>query len=79
MYHADPPHVIQWADVEVADDVSYEERPVRIVDSREQVLRGKTIRLVRVMWQNHGEESTWEREDEVRVKYPRLFDTWGTF
>ena len=38
VYHADPSHVIQWADVEVADDVSYEEKPVRIIDSREQVL-----------------------------------------
>ena len=57
------------------DDISYEERPVRILDVREKVLRGKTIRLVRVLWQHHGAESTWEREDEVRAKYPDLFDS----
>ena len=71
----DPSHVIEWADIEIADDVSYEEKPVRIIDVREQVLRGKTIRLVRVLWQHHGAESTWEREDEVRAKYPDLFNT----
>ena len=31
-----------------------------ILDSRDQVLRRKTVRLVRVLWQNYGvEESTW--------------------
>ena len=32
--------------------------------SRDQVLRRKTVRLVRVLWRHCGvEESTWERED----------------
>ena len=31
--------------------------------SRDQVLRRKTVRLVRVLWQHRGVvESTWERE-----------------
>ena len=72
---SDPSHVIEWAELEVAEDASYEERPIQLMDSREQVLRGKTIRLVRVLWQHHGAESTWEREDEIRAKYPNLFDT----
>ena len=54
----------------VSPDLSYEEGPVRILD-----LRGKTIPLVRVQWQRHGVEgSTWERTDEMRAKYPDLFD-----
>ena len=45
-----------------------------IIDSRDQVLRRKTMRLVRVIWQHRGaEESTWEREDTMRATYPFLF------
>ena len=44
-----------------------------IVDSRDQVLRRKTVRLVRVLWRHYGvEESTWEREDMMWA-YPFLF------
>ena len=35
-------------------DVSYEERPISILDSRDQVLREKVIPLVKVQWQQHG-------------------------
>ena len=48
-------------------------------DSRDQVLRRKTMRLVRVLWRNYEvEESTWECEDTMRAKYPFLFRDEGT-
>ena len=73
-YEPDPSHVLDWTDLEVDEDASYEERPVRVLDRRDQVLRGKTIPLVKVLWKHHGvEEATWERELEVREKYPDLF------
>ena len=51
-----------------------------IVDSRDQVLRRKTVRLVRVLWQHRGvEESTWELEDMIRATYPFLFRDEGTW
>ena len=41
-------------------DGTFEEGPVCIMDSRDQVLRRKTVRLVRVLWQHRGvEELTW--------------------
>ena len=50
-----------------------------IVDSRDQVLRRKTVKLVRVLWQYCGvEESTWDREDMMRATYPFLFRDEGT-
>ena len=50
-----------------------------IVDSRDRVLRRKTVRLVRVLWQHCGvEESTWEREDTMQATYPFLFRDEGT-
>ena len=42
-----------------------------IVDSCDQVLRRKTVRLVRVLWRHCGvEESTWECEDTIRAPIP---------
>ena len=53
---------------------------MRIMDSREQVLRCKTVRLVKVLWQHRGvEEATWEREDIMRTRYPFLFEDGGTW
>ena len=50
-----------------------------IMDSMDKVLRRKTVRLVRVLWQHRGvEESTWEREDTMRATYPLLFRDEGT-
>ena len=73
-YEPYPSHVLDWTDLEVDEDASYEERPVRVLDRRDQVLRGNTIPLVIVLWKHHGvEEATWERELGVREKYPDLF------
>ena len=50
-----------------------------IMDSWDQVLRHKTVRLVKVLWQHRGgEEGTWEREDAMRATYPFLFKDEGT-
>ena len=79
-YTPDPAHVVDWGEIEVDTDGTFEERPVCIMDSRDQVLRCKTVRLVRVLWRHHGvEESMCERKDTMRATYPFLFrdeDTW---
>ena len=51
-----------------------------IVDSRDKVLRRKTVRLVLVLWRHYGvEESTWKGEDMMRATYPFLFRNEGTW
>ena len=73
-YTPDPAHVVDWGQIEVDTDGTFEEGPVRIVDSCDQVLRHKTVRLVLVLWRHYGvEESTWESEDTIRATYPFLF------
>ena len=53
---------------------------MRILDSRDQVLRRKTMRLVKVLWQHRGvEKVTWESEDTMRTRYPFLFEDEGTW
>ena len=50
-----------------------------IVDSRDRVLRRKTVRLVRVIWRHYGvEEFKWEREDTMQATNPFLFRDEGT-
>ena len=71
--------MVDWGQIEVDTDETIEEGPVCIVDSRDQVLRRKTMRLVRVLGQHYGvEESTREREDAMRATYPFLFRDEGT-
>ena len=49
------------------------------MDSRDQVLRHKTVRLLKVLWQHCGvEEATWEREDIMWATDPFLFRDEGT-
>ena len=54
-----PSHVVDWGHIEVDTNGTFEEGQVCIVDSRDQVLRHKTVRLVLVLWRHYGvEEST---------------------
>ena len=79
-YTLDPAHVVDWGEIEVEMDGTFEEGPVCIMDSRDQVLRRKSVRLVRVLWRHRGvEESTWEHEDTMRATYPFLFRDEGTW
>ena len=75
MYHPNPGHVIQWQEVVVVEDATYEERPIQILDRMEQVLRIKTIPLDWVLWQHRGvAKATWELESVIREWYPELLD-----
>ena len=65
-YSPDPVHVVDWGGIIVDTDGTFEEGPTRILDSWDQVLRRKTVRLLKVLWQHRGvEEATWEREDTM--------------
>ena len=48
-YESDPSHVLEWRDLELEADVSYIERPIRIFDTLEHVLRGRIIPMVKVL------------------------------
>ena len=48
-YTPDPTHVVDWREIVVDTNGTFEEGPVCILDSRDQVLRHKTVRLVKVL------------------------------
>ena len=66
--------MIKYEPLQIQENLSYEEIPIKILDRKEQVLRTKTIPLVKVLWRNHStKEATWEAEEEMRQKYLNLF------
>ena len=78
-YISDLSHVLETPEIELRDDLSYEEQPVQILGREEKELCNKTISLVKVLWRNHlVEEATWEWEDQMRSQYPHLFHDAGT-
>ena len=65
-YTPNSTHVADWGELVIDVDGTFEDGPVRILDSRDQVLRYKTVRLVKVLRQHRGvDEATWEHEDCV--------------
>ena len=67
-------HILEDPNIELREDLSYEELSVQILDREERVLRNKVIPLVKVLWRNHlVEEATWEPEEQMREQYPHLF------
>jgi hypothetical protein len=64
---------IPLEEVQLESDLTYEEKPIKILGTSERVTRTKTIKFCKVQWSHHTEEATWEREDELREDYPHLF------
>ena len=53
--------MIEWDDVQVKENLTYEILPLRIEDRRTKPLRGKEILLVKVIWEGASkEDATWE-------------------
>ncbi|KAL0550083.1 hypothetical protein IC582_014581 [Cucumis melo] len=74
-YAPDPSHVVDYEPLEIDENLSYVEQPVEVLAREVKTLRNKEIPLVKVLWRNHRvEEATWEREDDMRSRYPELFE-----
>ncbi|XP_062080774.1 uncharacterized protein LOC133785568 [Humulus lupulus] len=70
-YISDSSHVLSHDTLSLHENLSYEEKPVQILDKKDKVLRNKTIPLVKVLWKNSAvEEATLELESNMRENYP---------
>ncbi len=73
-YIPDPSHIINSKFLEFKTDLSYQSKPLRIIERSVKTLRNKNIPLVKVIWAGlTSEEATWEREEDMRSYYPELF------
>jgi hypothetical protein len=50
-------------ELKVGKNFTYQEYPMKILDTSEKVTRNNRYRICKVQWSNHTEEATWERED----------------
>ncbi|XP_071909747.1 uncharacterized protein [Coffea arabica] len=74
--HPDLTHILPPEDIELDESLTYEERPIQILDRKVKDLRNKQILLVKVLWKHHEvEEATWELEKDMEEKNPDLFTT----
>ncbi|XP_021727251.1 uncharacterized protein LOC110694390 [Chenopodium quinoa] len=78
-YVPDPKHVLQPESIQLDETLTYEEKPVKILDYKVRSTRNKDVRIVKVIWSNQEyEEATWEAEDDIRKRYPELFNEINT-
>src|SRR5438105_10481676 len=59
--------------IQLEPDLTYQERPIKILDQKERVTRRRSVKSYKVQWSNHSEEeATWETEDYLRTHYPEF-------
>jgi hypothetical protein len=65
---------IPMEDLDVEEDLSYQEYPIKILETSERVTRNKKIKMSKVQRSHHTkEEATWEREEELKDEFPSFF------
>jgi hypothetical protein len=58
----------------VGKDLTYQEYPVKILDTSEKVTWNNRYKMCKVQWSNHTEEdATWEKEDQLKAEFPEIF------
>ena len=68
--------VVPLEELRVDEQLNFVEQPMEIMDREVKQLRRSRIPLVKVRWNaKFGAECTWEREDEMRERYPHLFSS----
>ena len=72
---SNPKKHVSHESIDVQPDLTYTERPVKILEESERRTRQKTTKFFKVQWSNHAEdEATWEREDFLQAEDPYLFE-----
>ncbi|GJX80368.1 putative reverse transcriptase domain-containing protein [Tanacetum coccineum] len=63
--------IIPIKELQLDDKLNFVEEPVEVMDRE---IKRSCIPIIKVRWNSkRGPEFTWEREDEIRAKYPYLF------
>ncbi|GKB76482.1 hypothetical protein Tco_0943377 [Tanacetum coccineum] len=73
---ADPTLQIPLDEIRVDAELNFVEEPVEILEKEFKKLKRSRIAIVKVRWNSkRGPEFTWERKDQMKLKYPHLFSS----
>ena len=61
--------------LDLQESLEYLEHPVKILGTDIKETQSRQIPMCKVQWSNHTErEATWEKEEDLWLHYPYLFD-----
>ena len=73
---SDPIRGVDHETLDLQDNLTYQEYPVRILDQAERTTQHHNIKFLKVQRSHHSDkQATWEREDRLRLQYPTFFPT----
>ncbi|GJU45352.1 putative reverse transcriptase domain-containing protein [Tanacetum coccineum] len=71
---SDEPLTIPLDEIQIYEKLNFIKEPVEIIDREVKHLKQSRIPIVKVRWNSRrGPEYTWEREDQMQKKYPRMY------
>lgn len=71
-----PTELVGMEGLQVEADLTYPEKPIKVVDQKSRVTRNQVSRFFKVQWTNHSErEATWETEEFLKTNYPEFLDS----
>nr|GEV45305.1 putative reverse transcriptase domain-containing protein [Tanacetum cinerariifolium] len=73
---ADPTLQVPLDEIQVDSKLNFVEEPVKVLKREFKKLKRSRIAILKVRWKlKCGPEFTWERQDQMRLKYPHLFSS----
>ena len=72
-----PEEAIAPTNIKLQSDLTYEEKPIPVLEEMERVTWSKVIKFYKVVWNNHDEQDAmWEQEDYLCEVYPAFYEKW---
>jgi hypothetical protein len=69
-----PKEQIPLEELTVGEDLTYQEYSVKILDTSKKDTWNNRYKMCKVQWSNHTKyEVTWEKEDQLKAKFPDIF------
>ncbi|KAK1699577.1 hypothetical protein QYE76_016274 [Lolium multiflorum] len=66
-----PDEPVSHDELELQPDLTYIEKPAKILEENWKQLRNRAIKYCKIQWKHHPErEAAWEKEEDLRKTYP---------
>jgi hypothetical protein len=69
-----PEEQLPMEDLDAKEYLSYQEYPIKILETFERVTQNKRFKMCKMQWNHHTEgEATWKRYDELKAEFSSFF------